>query len=157
MSSRAGYVIRRLLLTIPMLLFIYVRLILPGAVTWRDLGLVRLPFGYAVGMRNVREYVAQPCGVRIAAKRLFQERAGGVQAPVGQVQARLQCWSDGIRVDFALQAAKLIGQLLIAELQLLDHASHLPDLRLEAINPQAEIAGRLRDTVAVGVLIATAE
>ncbi|HEY6255266.1 MAG TPA: hypothetical protein VIY51_05675, partial [Xanthobacteraceae bacterium] len=50
-----------------------------------------------------------------------------------------------------LHAPELIGQLLIAELQLLDHAGHLPDLGFEAIDAHAEIAGGgLRDPVAPG-------
>jgi hypothetical protein len=47
-----------------------------------------------------------------------------------------------------LQAPQLLGQLLIAELQLLDDAGQLPDLGLETIDANAQIAGRrLRQAV----------
>ena len=42
------FVIAALASEIPMLLIIYVRLIMPGAVTWRDLGLRPLPLDYVV-------------------------------------------------------------------------------------------------------------
>jgi len=50
--------------------------------------------------------------------------------------------------DSLFHTPQLLGHLLIAELQLLDHPGHLPDLGLEAINANAQIAGRaLRQTI----------
>jgi hypothetical protein len=49
-----------------------------------------------------------------------------------------------------LQTPQLLGHLLIAELQLLDDAGHLPDLGLETIDANAQIAGRgLRQAIAM--------
>ena len=42
------FVIAALSTDIPMLLIVYVRVILPGALTWRDLGLRSLPLGYVL-------------------------------------------------------------------------------------------------------------
>jgi hypothetical protein len=46
-----------------------------------------------------------------------------------------------LRRRILLQTPQLIGQLLIAVLQLLDHARHLPDLSLEPIHSHAQLAG----------------
>jgi len=46
--SSSSFLVVALLTDLPMLLFIYVRLILPGALTWQDLGLRPLPIGQAL-------------------------------------------------------------------------------------------------------------
>jgi membrane protease YdiL (CAAX protease family) len=48
--TTATFVLAALSTEIPMLLFIYLRLILPGAVTWRELGLVPLRLDYVLRM-----------------------------------------------------------------------------------------------------------
>jgi len=45
-----SFAVAALLTQIPMLLVVYLRLILPGAVSWAELGLRRLPFGYVLRM-----------------------------------------------------------------------------------------------------------
>jgi hypothetical protein len=50
-----------------------------------------------------------------------------------------------------LHAPELIGKLLIAELQLLDGAGHLPDLGFEPIDAHAQITGGgLREPIPMG-------
>jgi membrane protease YdiL (CAAX protease family) len=44
------FVVSALATDIPLIVFLYVRLILPGALTWQDLGLKPLPLGYALTM-----------------------------------------------------------------------------------------------------------
>jgi hypothetical protein len=57
----------------------------------------------------------------------------------------------GTSVAIVLQAPQLLGQLLIAELQVLDHSGELPDLRLKAIDAQQQIIARaLLDPLASG-------
>ncbi|HLZ28883.1 MAG TPA: CPBP family intramembrane glutamic endopeptidase [Chloroflexota bacterium] len=48
--NAATFVVAALLTQIPMLLVVYLRLILPGAVTWRELGLRPVPVGYWLRM-----------------------------------------------------------------------------------------------------------
>ncbi len=48
--TTSTFVLAALSTEIPMLLFLYVRLIMPGAVTWRDLGLVPLRIDYVIRM-----------------------------------------------------------------------------------------------------------
>jgi membrane protease YdiL (CAAX protease family) len=45
-----SFVIAALLTQVPMLLVVYLRLVLPGAVTWSELGLRPLPLGYVLRM-----------------------------------------------------------------------------------------------------------
>src|ERR1700730_13109776 len=45
-----SFVVAALLTQIPMLLVVYLRLVLPGAVTWAELGLRPLPLGYVLRM-----------------------------------------------------------------------------------------------------------
>jgi CAAX protease family protein len=44
------FVVSALATDIPLLIFIYIRLIMPGALTWSDLGLKPLPLGYVLTM-----------------------------------------------------------------------------------------------------------
>jgi uncharacterized protein len=48
--NSASFVIAALLTQIPMLLVVYLRLVLPGAVTWGELGLRPVPLGYLLRM-----------------------------------------------------------------------------------------------------------
>jgi membrane protease YdiL (CAAX protease family) len=48
--NSASFVVAALLTQIPMLLVVYLRLVLPGAVTWAELGLRPVPLGYLVRM-----------------------------------------------------------------------------------------------------------
>jgi hypothetical protein len=63
-----------------------------------------------------------------------------------------------LRDRVLLHAPELIGHLLIAVLQLLDDAGHLPDLGFETIDAHVQIAGGgLSEPIAMGSRLTATE
>ena len=77
---------------------------------------------------------------------------GAAAAPALDPAATARGWAAATP-GAAAGAAKLIFELLVAVLQLLDGAGHLPDLRLQALDAQHLVGGRPLGSVLAGGLL----